>query len=193
MIELKHDSLKFSFSEVHPKAQLTIDFQRTLRIPSSLYVALAWQNRDLKTIKDGLKNGVIKKYHYLPNNADAKNRELEAIDKICLKIPIAFPATYRDQRMIAQRSCFTIHGDVLKPITEILEDNKKEPSECLFEYKIDIQEKSAMLKQLNILGISAATIFPDLDNLAKDLQSDVELFKPDPRNSQRFTEDLSST
>ena len=33
MIELKHDSLKFSFSEVHPEAQLTIDFQRTLRIP----------------------------------------------------------------------------------------------------------------------------------------------------------------
>jgi hypothetical protein len=32
MIELKHDSLKFSFSEVHPEAQLTIDFQRTLRI-----------------------------------------------------------------------------------------------------------------------------------------------------------------
>ena len=33
MIELKHDSLKFSFSEVHPEARLTIDFQRTLRIP----------------------------------------------------------------------------------------------------------------------------------------------------------------
>ena len=33
MIELKHDSLVFSFSEVHPDAQLTINFQRTLRIP----------------------------------------------------------------------------------------------------------------------------------------------------------------
>jgi hypothetical protein len=33
MIELKHDSLIFSFSEVHPEAQLTINFQRTLRIP----------------------------------------------------------------------------------------------------------------------------------------------------------------
>jgi hypothetical protein len=33
MIELKHDSLKFSFSEVHPEAQLTIGFKRTLRIP----------------------------------------------------------------------------------------------------------------------------------------------------------------
>jgi hypothetical protein len=33
MIELKNDSLVFSFSEVHPKARLTIDLQRTLRIP----------------------------------------------------------------------------------------------------------------------------------------------------------------
>ncbi len=29
MIELKNDSLIFSFSEIHPKARLTIDFQRT--------------------------------------------------------------------------------------------------------------------------------------------------------------------
>jgi hypothetical protein len=33
MIELKHDSLVFSFPDVHPQAELTIDFQRTLRIP----------------------------------------------------------------------------------------------------------------------------------------------------------------
>jgi hypothetical protein len=33
MIELKHDSLVFTFPEVHPDAKLKIDFQRTLRIP----------------------------------------------------------------------------------------------------------------------------------------------------------------
>ena len=33
MIELKNDTLKFSFPEVHPEARLEIDFQRTLRIP----------------------------------------------------------------------------------------------------------------------------------------------------------------
>jgi hypothetical protein len=33
MIELRDDSLVFSFPEVHPKARLRIDFQRTLRIP----------------------------------------------------------------------------------------------------------------------------------------------------------------
>ena len=33
MIELQHDQLTFSFPEVHPEAKLTIEFQRTLRIP----------------------------------------------------------------------------------------------------------------------------------------------------------------
>ena len=33
MLELKQDSLKFTFPEVHPDAELTITFIRTLRIP----------------------------------------------------------------------------------------------------------------------------------------------------------------
>ncbi len=33
MIELKRDSLVFSFNDVHPDAKLNIEFQRTLRIP----------------------------------------------------------------------------------------------------------------------------------------------------------------
>jgi len=36
MIELRDDSLVFSFPEVHPKARLTIGFQRTLRIPDDV-------------------------------------------------------------------------------------------------------------------------------------------------------------
>lgn len=35
MIELKHDHLVFQFPEVHPEAELRIDFQRTLRIPDN--------------------------------------------------------------------------------------------------------------------------------------------------------------
>ena len=35
MIELQNDTLVFSFPEVHPSATLTIEFQRTLRIPDS--------------------------------------------------------------------------------------------------------------------------------------------------------------
>ncbi len=33
MIELKSNSLRFTFPEVHPEAEPSIDFRRTLRIP----------------------------------------------------------------------------------------------------------------------------------------------------------------
>ncbi|MDP6180792.1 MAG: hypothetical protein QGG48_12950, partial [Desulfatiglandales bacterium] len=33
MIELRDDQLVFTFPEVHPEARLTVEFQRTLRIP----------------------------------------------------------------------------------------------------------------------------------------------------------------
>lgn len=141
---------------------------------SALYVALAWGNKNLENIKNGLKAGVIRQYHYLPAKPAEMNKELEAIDNLSLKIPIAFPATYRDNRMIAQRSCFTIHGEDLNPIKVILKDIGINTSDCLFEYEIDAKNRSAMLKQLNILGVSAATIFPDLDHLADDLKFDVE-------------------
>lgn len=117
-----------------------------------LYVALAWQNRVLEESQQKLRDEI----------------------GINLSIPIAFPATYQDQRMIAQRSCFTIHGTALEPLQNILVKKNIELAECLFEYKIDTEPRSSLLKELSILGISAATIFPDLDHLARDLLTDIE-------------------
>jgi hypothetical protein len=120
----------------------------------SLYVALAWQNRNL-------------------NSEQVKLR-----DEIGLKqdIPLAFPATYQDHRMIAQRSCFTIHGTMLSPIQDILSKYRVEITDYIFEYKVDRNAKESLLWDLSILGVSAATIFPDLDHLAQDLKTDIETF-----------------
>ena len=119
-----------------------------------LYVSLAWQNRKLD---EGSKDFQIR------NNLD-------------LDIPIAFPATYQDHRMIAQRSCFTIHGVSLKPIEDILKKKDIDVNGYLYKYEIDSKAKASLLKELSILGISAATIFPDLDHLALDLVSNASTF-----------------
>jgi hypothetical protein len=122
-------------------------------------------------IKQPIKEQLVKSSQN--QTPDQIEKELEEIDKLSLKIPIAFPATYQDQRMIAQRSCFTIHGEELKPIKDILNHSNIELSECLFEYNIDIQERKNLLEELYMLGISASTIFPDLDHLAIDLRYDI--------------------
>lgn len=139
---------------------------------STIYIQLAWQNRDLGKIKRSIKDQL----QQFPQNQTQEQikKGQEAIDGISVKIPIAFPATYQDQRMIAQRSCFTIHGESLASIPEILKESNIDLSDCLFEYKIDADKTNELLKELNILGISAATIFPDLDHLADDLRYDAK-------------------
>jgi len=117
-----------------------------------LYLALAWVNRTL---------------------SDAERAMAES-SGLHLQIPLAFPATYQDQRMTAQRSCFTIHGTVLQPMEEILRSNNLLISDLLFKYSIDRKQRVNLLKELSILGVSGATIFPDLDHLAADLSSEIE-------------------
>lgn len=118
----------------------------------AIYVSLAWQHRNLQ-----------------PELMDVEPRT--GLD---LDIPIAFPSTYQDQRMIAQRSCFTIHGIALKPLIEILKYKDVEQKKYLFEYEIDFNSINNLLRELSILGISAATVFPDLDHLSEDLIFDVD-------------------
>lgn len=117
----------------------------------SIYIGLAWEHRKI-------------------------NKKLINDHSINIDIPLAFPATYHDSRMFSQRSCFTIHGRSLLPLEVILSNEKVNKSEYLVEYKIDIEAKNSLLKELSILGVSASTIFPDLDHLALDLETEVKRF-----------------
>jgi hypothetical protein len=90
-----------------------------------------------------------------------------------LELPIALPATYQDHRMIAQRSCFTVHGKTLLGLDILLGDKTPNISDYLVTYKISSRASDRITKQLFYLGVSASTIFPDLDNLSRDLNYEV--------------------
>jgi hypothetical protein len=160
-----------------------------------LYVSLAWGNR----LKDKLKGdnrllselkpqilqleahirGIgnetsIKMADKLRRFASEHKDPVEIVLPVDLSIPIAFPATYQDQRMIAQRSCFTIHGTKLESIKDILRAKKVKLEEYLFEFPMDSTNRGRLLRDLSVLGISEASIFPDLDHLAKDLEIEIE-------------------
>jgi hypothetical protein len=94
-----------------------------------------------------------------------------------LELPVAFPATYQDHRMIAQRSCFTVHGKCLLSLDILLSNKTSDISDYLVTYRISPRASSKITKQLFYLGISAASIFPDLDNLSKDLNYEVSFYK----------------
>ncbi len=115
------------------------------------YVALAWQQRKLNSEQWEMVKGI-------------------GID---VNVPFAFPATYLDHRMIAQRSCFTIHGNSLDPIEVNILRKEVDIKEYLFEYPINANETDTILKQLSVIGVSGGSLFPDLDHLAYDLVFDV--------------------
>ncbi len=76
---------------------------------------------------------------------------------------VAVVAEERDPRMLAQLSAFTIHGS-----SKALEgyDN---PTEYLARYTVPAAAKDTLYNDLWHLGIRRSTVFPDLENLARDL------------------------
>lgn len=105
-----------------------------------------------------------------------------------LDLPIAIAATYQDHRMIAQRSCFTIHGKQLESI-HVLINRKRQVSDVhtfqnlediLCKYEIEDGASKRLLEELAMLGVTGSTIFPDLDHLARDIASELPRRIPSP-------------
>ena len=67
-------------------------------------------------------------------------------------------------RMLLQQSMFTIHDT--KQGLEQLPGAKM----YLRGYVVEPQRREALLRELDLLGIRRSTLFPDLDNLAVDVE-----------------------
>lgn len=90
-------------------------------------------------------------------------------------LPVAVQPTNVHPRMIAQRSCFTVHGRRKESICDLLSKHAND-KDILTKYVIDGSKSKQMLDEIRILGVSCATLFPEHDGLAKDL---TKLFRPD--------------
>lgn len=83
--------------------------------------------------------------------------------------PIAILPKHFHTRMAAQRSCFTIHGAKSLSFEKMFIDTLVENG-FLRKYVIDQSSNKRILKELGLLGIKHATVFPDLDGLAVELK-----------------------
>lgn len=86
-------------------------------------------------------------------------------DRRGTEFPVAVHPTNIHPRMSAQRSCFTIQGKRKDPLSNLVD------SRILRRYVINAKEAPAMKQELRVLGISHSSLFPDLEGLAKDLES----------------------
>jgi FRG domain len=79
---------------------------------------------------------------------------------------------YNSPRLVAQDGAFTIHSDPTKSIESYVDtdfDRQNLHLEALYFWCIPAAKKDGIIKELNGLGITERTVYPDLDGLAKSL------------------------
>lgn len=85
------------------------------------------------------------------------------------KYPIALDPTFIAQRMLVQHSHFTLHGQDVRGLDEMMEDLKLENTLFKVVFCGDFEEIKILRQRIALLGISETTIFPDLAGLGREL------------------------
>lgn len=81
------------------------------------------------------------------------------------ELPIAISPTYSNERVLRQKGCFTLHSGN-STINSVYKKNK---SSQIVKLNISNKERSQILEQLKLAGISESSIFPDLEGLSREL------------------------
>jgi hypothetical protein len=107
-------------------------------------------------------------------------------------LPIALMPQHVHPRVTAQKSCFIVYGKQKEPLEKLLADIKLTDNDLteghfsevgvagknfsdvyLKKYQISPRKRDSLLRDLMLLGISYATLFPDLDGLSRELSSNL--------------------
>jgi hypothetical protein len=137
--------------------------------------AVVWMLNPLEL--NALSGGQPERRHHLPrqfplpwygqDNPAFKNLRAawEESDEHAVDLPIAIYPTYVHPRLRGQRACFTVHGRSKSGMASMVTG-----SNILQRYELDPTSRDAMRRELQLLGITEAVLFPDLNGLAKDLK-----------------------
>ncbi len=79
------------------------------------------------------------------------------------ELPVAIHPTYIHEMMHTQKSRFTIHGKKKQSISELVD------SRVLRKYIIPANYRESINADLRMIGFTNTSVYPDLDNLAKEL------------------------
>jgi hypothetical protein len=95
--------------------------------------------------------------HWLPDRFKSKARWPQS--------PVAVYPNYTDRRIIAQKSCFTIHGTRRTTLEDLLVESGDRLAKLIIpSYHVD-----EIKEQLHMSGIDESTVFPDLEGLGRDI------------------------
>ncbi len=98
-----------------------------------------------------------------PSISNINIRGAWGLDNPGSDLPVAIHPTNIHVRMHTQKSRFTIHGKKKQSIAELV-DNR-----VLRKYVIPPKYKKSFIADLRMIGFTYTSVYPDLDNLAKEL------------------------
>lgn len=87
-------------------------------------------------------------------------------------LPVAVFPPHIDPRIVAQKSVFTIHGRLKNGFDVLLKKFTEEAQICKLRISSDQEKIEDMMKELNRLGMTETTIFPDLEGLSREIQAE---------------------
>jgi hypothetical protein len=91
--------------------------------------------------------------------------------------PLAIQPSSIHARVSSQKSCFTIHGTDVSNFEIIGKKTGLTKAGFLLKYRIPKKRIKYIMKDLFDQGVTFSSLFPDLDNLAKDLKYQFVSFK----------------
>ena len=85
--------------------------------------------------------------------------------------PLAIYPPFLDERMAAQKACFTIFGNKCDGLREVIKLQNSLSPKIIDSIVIDGKSKKKIRSQLRLIGIDDSSIYPDLDGLGNALKS----------------------
>jgi len=107
----------------------------------------------------------------IPNIIDNQPASQLYSSEYDIEYPIAITGPFNNARIAAQKGMFTLFP--LKKVQSL--EEKEKADEFLTLFKIKKEDVESIKEQLFLLGVTEASIFPDLDHLAKEIKRE---FKP---------------
>jgi len=92
-----------------------------------------------------------------------------------------------NRRLVAQSGTFVIVSNIHKSVEEIV-DNKQHLGRGIVKFELDTENiRHELLRRLYNMNITNATLFPDLDGLARSMALEFELhWAYDPTTGQQY-------
>ena len=97
-------------------------------------------------------------------NVQAAWRGRKWASQWAMEYPVPIAPTSIHPRMNAQRSHFTVHGSREDALSDLV------GGECLRKYVIDFENTDMAFKELQVLGVTRSTLYPEAEALADELR-----------------------